>query len=119
MKMKETSAEYRSMEVIDLVGENGGVDKKQGQIPNANETVSDTEGRRSVMVFTGVLLSRLTCFARFHPLSINAFGTLTQIYILSIQDFAFKWLRPIPERYHSLAPIRREVIVSVHVTTIG
>ena len=38
--------------------------------------------------------------------------------ILGIQDFAIKWLRPVPERYQSLVPSRDAVIVSVRVTTV-
>ena len=39
--------------------------------------------------------------------------------VLVIQDFAIKWLRPVPERYQSLVPSRDGVIVSVRVTVVG
>ena len=38
--------------------------------------------------------------------------------VLGIQDFAIKWLRAVPEKYHSLAASRDAVIVTVLVTTI-
>ena len=38
--------------------------------------------------------------------------------LLGIQDFAIKWLRAVPERYHAVAPIRDGVITSLQIASV-
>ena len=43
-------------------------------------------------------------------------GHILRDLVLGIQDFAIKWLRSVPERYHAVVPIREGAITSIRVT---
>lgn len=51
-----------------------------------------------------------------HELTVDGRGL--RDLLLSLQDFAVKWLRPTPDRYHSLAANAEGIITAIGITAV-
>ena len=50
--------------------------------------------------------------------SLQIEGHTLRDLLLGIQDFAIKWLRPVPERYHDVVHLRDGAITSVKIAPV-
>jgi hypothetical protein len=67
---------------------------------------------------TGISPETETLILTFSTHEIQIEGRSLRDLVLGIQDFAIKWLRPMPEKYGAIAPIREGVITGIRVAVV-
>ncbi len=96
----------------------------QREAPSACLRVELLNGEVHLFPYTHLITARLTRNAEstetlhltFSTHEVQIEGHALRDLLLGLQDFAIKWLRPVPERYHAVVPIQEGVITSIHVT---
>ncbi len=97
----------------------------QREAPSACLRIELLNGETHLFPYTHLITARLTrntgdaetLHLTFSAHEVQIEGHALRDLILGIQDYAIKWLRPVPERYHAVVPIQEGVITSIQVTT--
>ena len=98
----------------------------QREAPSACLRVELLNGEIHLFPYTHLVTARLTriegdtetLHLTFSTHEVQIEGHNLRDLILGLQDFAIKWLRPIPERYHAVVPIREGVVTSIRVSAV-
>ena len=77
--------------------------------------VCDSSGLRERRTFSHTSIDSEVLRLSFSSHDVEIAGRNLRPLLLAVQDFAVKWIRAIPARYHALADSKNGVVVSIRV----